>query len=269
MNGNIRVWVWVFVCVANFALVEAKAADSHDYLGSMPDSTIFIQCPDQFNPCAKQELENKAVFDAQSRPAGVYIYLLADVASGMLWSISVLWSPPAPGEPALTRKSPRAVPSDVSADWPSYQIYAKDGIPIQNVPASVSATFPSDLAGHYDVGNWLRGQSWANNIFLAASKPIVTVKFSDGHTAQYIYARYASTIPFEYVIGSHRDPQGQVIPDGDQGLGADNGIQYAGGRPVWAQQVRFYFPSQECRTYVICVEEAGSSKYCYIGRICY
>ena len=179
---------------------------------------------------------------------------------------------PAPGEPSFLRVFSPAVPQDVNDAWVELRVIATSSLGVQNVPPEISPSFPTDIAGHADVASWLRGRPWASNFLFAATRPIITVQFANGHTAQYIYDSpiAGQGLAFLYIPGTHYDENGNLVSDSSAGSGSYAGMRFADGNAYWIQQLALYIePSQTCVIATVCSTDGEGRQSCVHQQICY
>jgi len=212
---------WIVLSLISLAFsfsLTANALAAVPGLTQLPNLTAYLEC--RADTCAMADLQQKAKFDAKSRGTGTYQYLLGNVATGELSLVIVEYEAPnrGYGEPGFVLlRGGGPVPSDYTNQFDVYTVAARKGPIVVPVPPTISPKFPTNEAEVAAVSGYLRALPIFSNVFVALDHPIVTVTFSNGDTAKFVYvsAFTEGGIAFRYVPGTARDKNGNPIPDAD------------------------------------------------------
>lgn len=184
----------------------------------LPNLTAYLEC--RADTCTAAGLKQQAKADAKIRGTGTYQYLLGNVVSDEILLVIVDYEAPNPGyrEPGfIVLYSGGSVPSNYIGEFNTYSSTARKGPITISIPPAVLTGFPTGPGETATLSNYMRGLPISNNIFVVQNHPIITVTFSNGDTAKFVYvsAFTEGGLAFRYVPGTAKDKNGDDIPNAD------------------------------------------------------
>lgn len=196
--------------------------------------TRYIECLS----CTDTALQNSAKADAMQKRNGTYYYLLGNISTNRVWRVSVEVEQyqQSSGEPSTVwLYQDSAVSSPMRDEFSTYVTMAKAGATVIEVPGTVSSGYPTNEGGRGDIAHFLRGHSQIapglTTRFIFNRNYIVTVRFSDGTTAQFMLVSplMGTGLSFVPVPNSRKDANGNALPDPSEGGSSSNGGGGGGG----------------------------------------
>ncbi|MDR3427741.1 hypothetical protein [Silvimonas sp.] len=207
---------------------QTHAQTTSSYLPGMPAGTKMMVC--SANPCTDAQAEAAAEWDGETYANGDHYYLIGNLTTGNVWATHVKVHPAIkgrPGEPGdaawytiTNYPLPAASTYDyqgqlkASSLWgwifggapkmPTFIIHKGDD-------GGAFDAFSLDEGFQLQLSNYLRGQPYADNVW-NINQPLLVI-FPDGSSAQYLYINKYASIAFLYIPHTHKDSNGNLIPD--------------------------------------------------------